>query len=37
MNEYPGVIVVGLFQTLHEKYGTKTNRLENKISGHTKK
>ena len=23
MNEYPGVVVVGLYQTLHEKYGSK--------------
>ena len=22
MNEYPGVVVVGLYQTLHEKYGS---------------
>ena len=35
MNEYPSVVVVGLCQTLHEKYVTKINRLENKISGGT--
>ena len=22
MNEYPGVVVVGLYQTLHERYGS---------------
>ena len=34
MNEYHGVIVVGIYQTLHEKYGS-INKLESKTIGRT--
>ena len=33
----PSVILVGLCRTLHEKYCTNKYRLENKISGCTRK